>query len=127
MEEKTYEPVDEMEEIDVLQFLSNKKMKVGEEILDFVEDNHGVKWYLTLCVRFTKTDNDGEEEIEVAYFNSKVTTFLQHGDEEELSESIDPAYFKLHNSMENFCRLVYCYYLFCVIDWLWKLMGIDGY
>ncbi len=104
VEEKRFVPVDQVEEIDVLQFLSNKKISIVQAVVDYTARQHGTKWYLTLCIRFTKTDKDGEEQIEVAYFNSTIAQFLQNGDELELAERIDKAYFQLHKNIENFQR-----------------------
>lgn len=73
---------------DVITTLVNLKSKILDEVLSFLHERHGVKWYIAVTVDFHKFVND-EELTQQPTFHSKTRTLLPSNDvSEQYNEAV---------------------------------------
>ena len=75
-------------EHDPLIFFAENKKCMADYLENKIEENRGIKWALTIKVKFTKPRDDGGENTSSPYFNSDVFASTTPNVEEQLSDAL---------------------------------------
>ena len=89
------------QKLDILKMLSNEEENINSNIKEDLLRHKGIKWYLSLKVKYSKTNNAGEEVTTEPIFRSKNVATTNH---DEVDEQLARAFQQLYKAQEEFQR-----------------------
>ena len=87
--------------LDLLETLTEKEEDIANILEEELDEKNGVKWYITVKIRFTKENQAGEQVSSEPVFRSTVETLMNLTG---LKEVIADAYQQLHGHFQEFQR-----------------------
>ena len=81
--------------------LSNEEESIKFDIKEYLLRHKDIKWYLSLEVKYSKTNNEGEEVTAEPIFRSKNVATTNH---DEIDEQLAGAFQQLYKAQEEFQR-----------------------